>query len=96
MWCGMMVGVDILHGKNTGRDMVCWWYGKTLMVWYMGKRWDVVWYIGGMVSWVYCMVEFAWWYSMFQYIRSVKVEYVERISYVTTIYISTIGKCPNI
>ena len=33
------------------------------------------------------MAKFAWWYGMFQYIRSVRVEYVVRISSVTSSYI---------
>ena len=37
--------------------------------------------------WMYYMAKFAWWYGMFQYIRSVRVEYVVRISSVTSLYI---------
>ena len=33
------------------------------------------------------MAKFTWWYGMFQYIRPVRVEYVVRISSVTTLYI---------
>ena len=36
---------------------------------------------------MYYMASFAWWYGMFQYIRSVRVEYVVQISSGTTIYI---------
>ena len=56
--------------------------------WYTGKTWDVVWYFGGMVSWMYYMVKFARWYGMFEYIMSARVEHVVRISYVTTLYIA--------
>ena len=45
-----------------------------------------LWYHGTM-SGVYYMAKFAWWYSMFQYIRPVRVEYVARISSVTSLYI---------
>ena len=31
--------------------------------------------------------KFSWWYGMFQYIRSVRVKYVVRISSVTSLYI---------
>ena len=33
------------------------------------------------------MARFAWWYGMFHYIRSVRVEYVLRIPSVTTLYV---------
>ena len=36
---------------------------------------------------MYFMAKFAWSYGMFQYIRSVRVEYAVRISYVTTLCI---------
>ena len=39
----------------------------------------------GTVSWIYYLAKFAWWYGMFRYIRSVRVEYVVRISPVTTL-----------
>ena len=38
------------------------------------------------VWWMCYMAKFAWWYGMFQYIRSVRVEYVVRISSVTTFH----------
>ena len=40
-----------------------------------------------MVSWMRCMVECSWLYGMLQSIRSVRVEYIVRTSYVTTLYI---------
>ena len=51
------------------------WYG-TFAVWYHGS-----------MSWMYYMAKFAWWYGMFQYIRSVRVEYIVRIPAVTSLYI---------
>ena len=75
----------MVYGKNTVSGMVCVdgmgrakhsiWYG-TFAVWYHGT-----------VSWMYYIANFAWWYSMFQHIRSVRVEYVVRISSVTSLYI---------
>ena len=53
------------------------WYG-TFAVWYDGTM--------SWMSYKY-MAKFAWWYGMFQYIRPVRVEYVVRISSVTSIYI---------
>ena len=60
------------------REKHSMWYGM-LAVWYDGT-----------VSWIYVMAKFAWCYGMFQYIyiRSVRVEYVVRISSVTTLYIN--------
>ena len=58
-----------------GREKHSIWYG-TFAVWYHGT-----------MSWMYYMAKFAWWYGMFQYIRSVRVEYVVRISSVTSLYI---------
>ena len=54
------------------------WYGNIVggMVWKKHSMWYgtlAVWY-DGTVSWVYCMAKFAWWFGMFQYIRSVRVE----------------------
>ena len=66
-----MVLLVVWYGKNT----VCMWY-STSAVWYDGT-----------VSWIYFMAKFAWWYGMFQYIRSVRAEYVVRISSVITLYI---------
>ena len=46
----MMVRFDILYGKNTVCDMVCWWHGiwekhgmwyGMLVVWYHGTGVDV-------------------------------------------------------
>ena len=34
---------------------------------------------------MYYMAKFAWWYGMFQYVRSVRVECVVRVSSVTTL-----------
>ena len=77
----------MVYGKNTLPvcGMVCVdcmvrekhsiWYG-TFAVWYHGT-----------VSWVYYVAKFAWWYGMFQYIKFVRVEYVVRVSSVTTSYI---------
>ena len=36
---------------------------------------------------MYYMAKFTWWYGMFQYLRSVRVEYVVRKSSVTSLYI---------
>ena len=58
-----------------GREKHSIWYG-TFAVWYHGT-----------MSWMYYMAKFAWWYGMFQYIRSVRVEYVIQISSVTSLYI---------
>ena len=69
--CGM-VCVDGMVRENTVPG-IC--YG-TFAVWYHVT-----------VSWVYYMAKFTWWYGMFQYIRPVRVEYVVRISSVTTLYI---------
>ena len=73
----MGLGFDILNEKNTACHMVCWWYDgireKTL--WY-GML--AVWY-DGTVSWTYFIPKFARWHGMFQYIRSVRVEYVLQI-----------------
>ena len=73
------------YGRTTVCGMVCVdgmvrekhsiWYG-TFAVWYHGT-----------MSWMYYMAKFAWWYGMFQYIRSVRVKYVVQISYVTRLYI---------
>ena len=73
------------YGKATVCGMVCvdgmvrekhsTWYG-TFAVWYHGTT-----------SRMYYMAKFAWWYGTFQYIRSVMVEYVGRISSVTSLYI---------
>jgi len=81
---GGMVYGDI-YGKTTVCGMVCVdgmvrekhsiWYG-TFVVWYHGA-----------MSWMYYMAKFALWYGMFQYIRSVRVENVVRISIVTSLYI---------
>ena len=46
----------------------------------------VVWY-EGTVSGMYSLTNFAWWYGILQYIRSVGVAYVVRMSSVTTLYI---------
>ena len=66
-------GMDCVDGM--GREKHSIWYG-TFAVWYHGT-----------MSWMYYMAKFAWWYGMFQYIRSVRVEYVVRISSVTSLYI---------
>ena len=57
------------------REKCSMWHG-TLAVWHDGT-----------VSWIYYMAKFAWWYGMFQFIRPNRVEYVVRISCVTTLYI---------
>ena len=56
------------------REKHSMWYG-TLAVWYDGT-----------VPLIYQTAKFPWWYGMFQYIKSVRVEYVVRISYVTTLF----------
>ena len=79
--------------------VVVWYLGKTLyVVWYVLTVWYgnstsiwygtfAVWYLGTM-PWMYYMAKFAWCYGMFQYVRSVWVEYVIRTSSsVTTLYI---------
>ena len=84
-WYGMMVRFDTLYGKIKVCYMVCWWYG----IWEKQGMWYgvlVVWYDGTM-WWMYYMAKLARWYGMFQYIRGVRVEYVVRISSVTTLYI---------
>ena len=64
------VGIVCVDGM--GREKHSIWYG-TFAVWYHGT-----------MSWMYYMAKFAWWYGMLQYIRSVRVEYVVRISSVTS------------
>ena len=66
---------DMVCVDGMAREKYCLWYG-TFAVWYHGT-----------VSWMCYMAKFAWWYGMFQYIRSVRVEYVVRISSVTSLYI---------
>ena len=63
---GMMVRFNIVYGKITVCDMVCWWYGMMVRC-------------GGCITWL----NIAWWNGMFQYIRSVRDEYVVCISSVT-------------
>ena len=73
------------YGKTTECGMVCvdGMRGEKHSIWYVTF---VVWYHGTM-SWMYFMAKFAWWFGMFQYIRSVRVEYVVRIPSVTSLYI---------
>ena len=58
------------------------WYRKTHSMWYGTLA---VWY--DTVSWIYYMTKFAWWYGMFQYIRSARVDYTVQISSVMIEYI---------
>ena len=74
----VLCGVVCVDGMVRGKHSLL--YG-TFAVWYNGT-----------VSWMYYKANFAWCYGLFQYVRPVRVEYVVRISPVTTIYISTIGK----
>ena len=84
-YVGGMVYLVWEYGRTTVCGMVCVdgmvrekhsiWYG-TFAVWYHGT-----------MSWMYYMAKFAWWYGMFQCIRSVGVEYVVRISSATSLYI---------
>ena len=67
VWCGTVCHIEWWYGLFCGYTI--WnnhgmWYGM-LMVWYDGTMW-----------WIYYMAEIAWWYAMFQCIRSVRVEYV--------------------
>ena len=75
----------IVYGKNTVCGMVCV-DGMVREKHSIRYGMFAVWY-HGTVLWVYYMAKFAWWYSVFQYIRPVRVEYVVRISSVTTLYI---------
>lgn len=78
-----MVRFDVLYAwKKHG--MFIWYIGGTVW-WYVYML--VVWY-DGTVSWMYYMVKLACcWYNMFQYIRSLRVKYVVRISSVTILHI---------
>ena len=63
-------------------------YGKTIVcgmvcVDGMVREKHSVWY--SKMSWMYDTSKFAWWYGIFQYIRSGRVEYVVRISSVTSL-----------
>ena len=58
------------------------WYGKNTVYDKVRLRYGTMVRCHGVI-----MAKFAWWYSMFQYIRCVMVEYVERVSSVTTLYI---------
>ena len=84
-----MVRVYIDYLKKTRYlvcDMVCSGYGIRnkhvcdMVCW---------WCIDGTVWWMTICLDITWWYGMFQSIKSVSVEYVARISSVTT-YISII------
>ena len=81
----------------------CWWYGiweygnttvcGMVCVDGFGRVKNSIWYgmfavwYHGTMSWMYYMGKFAWWYGMLQCTRSVRVEYVVRISSVTRLYI---------
>ena len=83
--------------------VICWWYGiwaygKTTVcgmvcIYGVGRENHSIWYgafavwDNSTISWMYSMATFAWWYGMCQYIKSVTVEYVVRISSVTSLYI---------
>ena len=73
-WYGIYMGIWENHTMWYG---TCWHYGT-------GKTQYMVRHVCGMVPWydvvhVFYMAKFAWWYGMFQYKRSVRVEYVVRI-----------------
>ena len=89
MWvrCG-----TVWHGVwcDTVCDIVCW-YGLCT-IWKITVCGMLVVRYDGTLWWMYYlytryMLNIAWWCGMFQYIRSVRVEYVVRISSVTTSYI---------
>ena len=75
----------MVYGKNNVVcGMVCWRYGTGKhSIWYgMLAVWD-----DGTVSRIYYFAKSACWSGMFQCIRSVRVEYVVRISFATTLHI---------
>ena len=75
---------------NMGKPQYVVWY--VLTVWHEKNTVPGIWYdtfavrYHGTMSWMYYMAIFAWWYGILQYIRSVRVEYVVRIS-LTSLYI---------
>ena len=84
--------LTVWYGENTVYGMVRLRYGMVCVDGMVQEK-HSIWYgtfaarYHGTVSWMYYMAKCAWWYGTFQYIRSVRVEYVVRVSSVTSLYI---------